>query len=162
MNEEIRDKWVFILNPVAGNGFAQTLIPVIESMIRNHDIECEIALTERPGHATELSKNYCDRGYKYIISVSGDGTLNEIARSLINKKDVVVGIIPAGTGNDFSQIPGFRGRFMEADWDVFFRKNVISMDVGTVNGMIFLNGMGLGFDAEVAACQVATFPACHG
>lgn len=151
MNEKIRDKWVFILNPVAGNGFAQKLIPVIESMIRKHDIEGEIALTERPGHATELSKNYYDRGYKYIISVSGDGTLNEIARSLINRKDVVVGIIPAGTGNDFSQIPGFRGRFTEADWDVFFRKNVISMDVGTVNGMIFLNGMGLGFDAEVAA-----------
>jgi diacylglycerol kinase family enzyme len=74
-----------------------------------------------------------------------------VARPLIYNKDVVVGIIPAGTGNDFNQIPGFSDRFTETDWEIFFRKNVISLDVGTVNDMIFLNGMGLGFDAEVAA-----------
>ena len=151
MDGKIKEKWIFILNPVAGNGFAKTLVPVIEAKIREHDLDGKIVLTERPGHATELSKSYYEQGYKYFISVSGDGTLNEVARPLINRNDVVIGIIPAGTGNDFSQIPGFKGRFREADWDIFFRKNVIPMDVGTVNGMIFLNGMGLGFDAEVAA-----------
>jgi YegS/Rv2252/BmrU family lipid kinase len=69
----------------------------------------------------------------------------------VNNKDVVVGIIPAGTGNDFIQILGFPGRFGEKEWEIFFRKNTRKMDAGTVNDMIFLNGMGLGFDAEVAA-----------
>lgn len=151
MTEERKDKWVFIVNPIAGNGFAKTLVPEIEKKIAINGIDGEIVLTERIGHATELSKFYYEKGYRYIISVSGDGTFNEMARSLINKKDVVIGIIPAGTGNDFIQILGFPGRFGEKEWEIFFRKNIIAMDAGVVNEKIFLNGMGLGFDAEVAA-----------
>jgi diacylglycerol kinase family enzyme len=64
---------------------------------------------------------------------------------------VVLGIIPAGTGNDFIQIPGFSDRFNEDEWKIFFRKNIRPLEVGTVNDMIFLNGLGIGFDAEVAA-----------
>jgi YegS/Rv2252/BmrU family lipid kinase len=151
MTEEKGEKWVFIVNPIAGNNFGRTMVPVIEEMIRKHKIDGEVVLTERPGHATELSAAYAEKGIRFIIAVGGDGTMNEVAWSLIGKKDIVAGIIPAGTGNDYCQIPGFPNRFQEKDWDIFFRKNVISQDVGTVNGAIFLNGMGLGFDAEVAA-----------
>jgi YegS/Rv2252/BmrU family lipid kinase len=145
------EKWIFIVNPIAGNRFGRTMVGVIESKIKEYGIEGEIILTERPGHATDLARASAEKGVKYIIAVGGDGTMNEVARSLINNRDVVVGIIPAGTGNDFNQIPGFSDRFNEKDWEIFFRKNVTSLDVGTVNDMIFLNGMGLGFDAEVAA-----------
>ncbi|MCX6334313.1 MAG: diacylglycerol kinase family lipid kinase [Bacteroidia bacterium] len=145
------EKWIFIVNPIAGNGFAKTLVPQIEKMIASHGIDGEITFTGRPGHATELSSQYYEKGYKYFISVSGDGTLNEMARPLINKKDVVIGIVPAGTGNDFIQILGFPGRFGEKEWEIFFNKNTISMDAGVVNDKVFLNGMGLGFDAQVAA-----------
>jgi YegS/Rv2252/BmrU family lipid kinase len=151
MAEDKSEKWIFIVNPIAGNGFAITLVPEIEEMISKYNIDGEIVLTERIGHATELSKMFYEKGYKYIISVSGDGTLNEVARPLINKKDVVIGIIPAGTGNDFIQILGFPNRFGEKEWETFFSRNIIAMDVGVVNDMIFLNGMGLGFDAQVAA-----------
>lgn len=145
------DKWVFIVNPIAGNGFAKTLVPDIKAMIKKHNIDGEIIFSERPGHASELSKIFYDKGFRYIIGVGGDGTMNEIACPLVNKKDVIIGIIPAGTGNDFIQICGFPGRFTEKEWDIFFRKNVTVMDAGDVNGTIFLNGMGLGFDAQVAA-----------
>ena len=143
--------WAFIVNPVAGSGFATTLISRIEEMIKKHDLHAEIRFTERSGHATELAQIFVDKGFNYIIGVGGDGTLNEIARSLLNHKDVTIGIIPAGTGNDFIQILGFPNRFEDKDWDVFFEAHATGMDVGTCNGAIFLNGMGLGFDAEVAA-----------
>ena len=145
------DKWVFIINPVAGNGFGKTIVPEIREMIKKYNIDAELVFTERHGHATDIAREYLEKGFKYIIGVGGDGTLNEIARPLINKNEITIGIIPAGTGNDFIQILGFSGRFEEKDWEIFFNKNVISMDVGHVNGMIFLNGMGLGFDAQVAA-----------
>lgn len=64
-----------------------------------------------------------------------------------SKLYVTIGIIPAGTGNDFIQILGFPNRFGDSDWNTFFKKEIIAMDAGCVNGMIFLNGMGLGFDA---------------
>jgi diacylglycerol kinase (ATP) len=149
--ENVKKEWVFIINPVAGNGFAKTIVPKLEEMIKKYGVAAETVFTERSGHASELSRIYLERGFRYIIGVGGDGTLNEIARPLINKKDVTIGIIPSGTGNDFIQILGFPNRFEEKDWEIFFKKVSVKMDVGKVNGMIFLNGMGLGFDAQVAA-----------
>ncbi|TAL69622.1 MAG: diacylglycerol kinase family lipid kinase [Bacteroidetes bacterium] len=149
--EAVKKDWVFIVNPIAGNGSAKTIVPTLEEMIKKYNVDAELVFTERIGHAAELSEMYLKKGFTYIIGVGGDGTLNEIARPLVNKKNVTVGIIPAGTGNDFIQILGFPNRFGENDWDTFFKRDVIAMDVGKVNGMIFLNGMGLGFDAQVAA-----------
>ncbi len=151
MRKDKEEKWIFIINPTAGNGFAKTLVPGIEEMIKKYNIDGECVLTEKSGHATDLARHFLEIGYKYIIGVGGDGTLNEIARPLINRKDVTIGIIPAGTGNDFIQILGFPGRFTPKEWDIFFGRNVSTLDAGTVNDMIFLNGMGLGFDAQVAS-----------
>ena len=146
-----KNKWAFIINPIAGNGYAKTIVPKLEEMIRKNNIISELAYTERSGHATELSAKFLERGFSYIIGIGGDGTFNEISKPLINNKDVVAGLIPAGTGNDFIQILGFPDRFGEKEWDIFFNANIIAMDVGWCNGMTFLNGMGLGFDAQVAA-----------
>lgn len=151
MTENKKKEWVFIINPIAGNGHGKIIVPKLEMMIKKHNIDAQLVFTERTGHATELSKEYYNNGFRYIIGVGGDGTLNEIARPLVNKKDVIMGIIPAGTGNDFIQILGFPNRFDDNCWDIFFKKNLIPIDVGSCNGVIFLNGMGLGFDAEVAA-----------
>lgn len=148
---EKSEKWAFIVNPTAGNGFANNLIPKLEEMISKHNANAEIKLTESSGHASVLSDLYHERGFNKIIGVGGDGTINEIARPLINKKDVTLGIIPAGTGNDFIQILGFPARFTDNEWDILFAARSRPMDAGRVNGKIFLNGMGLGFDAEVAA-----------
>ena len=75
----------------------------------------------------------------------------KLPQRLLHEKNVTIGIVPAGTGNDFIQILGFPDRFEEEHWKVLFEKNTISMDVGLCNGLPFLNGMGLGFDAQVAA-----------
>ena len=150
MNTEKR-KWVFIINPVAGNGAAKLLIPKLENILTLKMIDAEIVFTEKPGHAAELSEYYYNKGINYIVGVGGDGTLNEIARPLINKENVTLGIVPAGTGNDFIQILGFPNRFDDKSWESFFRAEEKAMDAGICNGLIFLNGMGLGFDAEVAA-----------
>ncbi len=149
--ESEKKKWVFIINPVAGNGSANLLIPKLEYLLKSKAIEAELVFTERPGHASEISKSYYEKGTNYIIGIGGDGTLNEIARPLIDKKNVTLGLIPAGTGNDFIQILGFPNRFGDKDWETLFRAEQKEMDAGICNNMIFLNGMGLGFDAEVAA-----------
>lgn len=148
---EKQRKWVFIVNPVAGNGFALTLVDQIRQMIAIHRLDAEIVITERKGHATELSEHYANNGYNCIVGIGGDGTMNEIAIPLVHREDIVVGLIGGGTGNDFIQITGFPDRFAERDWEMFFRANVMRMDVGICNGKIILNGMGLGFDAQVAS-----------
>ncbi len=151
MTESNSSKWVFITNPVAGNGYGEKIIPVLKEKLKEYAITGDIVLTEYHGHATELAEKYASEGYGYIIAVGGDGTMNEVAKALLEKENIVTGIIPAGTGNDFVQILGFPERLDEEHWKIFFRQHVIDMDYGTCNGIPFLNGMGLGFDAEVAA-----------
>ena len=144
-------EWVFIINPAAGGGYAKTLKPTIEEMIQKNAIQAEIVYSEKTGHAADLARHYAANCSKYIIGVGGDGTFNEIAGALIHTKGVTAGIVPAGTGNDFIQILGFPDRFTDKDWDVLFEKKTTAMDAGLCNGLPFFNGMGLGFDAQVAA-----------
>lgn len=146
-----KNEWVFIINPIAGNGYAKTLTPKLEEMIGKYSIKADIEYTDKKGHASQLAKQYAEKGTKYIIAVGGDGTFNEVASSLLHVKNVIVGIIPAGTGNDFIQILGFPNRFKDEHWGILFEKKTSQIDVGLCNGLAFLNGMGLGFDAQVAA-----------
>lgn len=146
-----KSDWVLIINPIAGNGFAKKYDNTIKTKLKEFNVKADLVFTERKGHASKIAEEYAKKGYKHIISVGGDGTLNEVVRPLVNNKDVVVGIIPAGTGNDFIQILGFPNRFMDEHWNIFFEQNTMDLDVGTCNSNYFLNGMGLGFDAEVAA-----------
>ena len=46
------NKWIFIINPIAGNGFAKTLVDKLNEMILKHKIQAELVFTERPGHAS--------------------------------------------------------------------------------------------------------------
>jgi diacylglycerol kinase (ATP) len=144
-------KWVFIVNPVAGNGYAYTLADKIREMIAIYSLDADLVFTERKGHATVLSELYASKGYNFIIGVGGDGTMNEITAPLVSREGITIGLIAAGTGNDFIQITGFPDRFEQKDWEMFFKANVIEMDAGICNGRIILNGMGLGFDAKVAS-----------
>jgi diacylglycerol kinase (ATP) len=146
-----KEKWAFIINPAAGNGAASGMEGTLKNMIDKYSIAGEVTHTEKPGHAGDLAAGFYEAGFTHIIGVGGDGTFNEIASRLINKKQVITGLIPAGTGNDFIQITGFPDRLAERDWDSFFRAETVLMDAGKCNDKYFFNGMGLGFDAQVAA-----------
>jgi diacylglycerol kinase (ATP) len=151
MEKTQNNDWVFIINPSAGNGLAKTMKPKIDEMILKHNVYAEVVFSEKPGHAAQLARHYTASGSKYVIAVGGDGTFNEVSSALLNEKNVTMGIVPAGTGNDFIQILGFPDHFTEKDWDILFEKRTTKMDVGLCNGFPFFNGMGLGFDAQVAA-----------
>ena len=143
------NKWAFIVNPNSGNGYGKTMPPVIRKMAYKYNIEAEVVLTDHKDHATNLAEKYASMGFRYIIGVGGDGTMSQVSRALLYRDDVITGIVPAGTGNDFIHILGFPGRFSESEWEIFFRTDTIDIDVGICNEMPFLNGMGLGFDAQV-------------
>lgn len=147
----IDGKWVFIINPVAGNGAALKYTNIINEKIELYRLNAEIVQTDYKGHATKIAQDFVQNGFDHIIAVGGDGTLNEIVHGMIDSDEITLGIIPAGTGNDFIQILGFDGEFNENDWETFVKKNTKLIDVGKCNSNYFLNGMGLGFDAQVAA-----------
>jgi YegS/Rv2252/BmrU family lipid kinase len=116
-------------------------------------MSCEIALdllyTERAGHATELARKAIDAGADCVIAVGGDGTVNEIAKTLVHS-DVALGIIPKGSGNGLARelsIPmDVRGAV-----DVIFANHYSIIDACKANDMVFFCTCGVGFDAAISA-----------
>ena len=146
-----RANWIFIINPVSGGGIAKNYLGKINSTIQKQSLKAEIVFTERKGNATEITNDFIKKGVDHIVTVGGDGTFNEVAQALVGKENITFGAVPAGTGNDFIAALGFPAIFADQDWEIFLEKNIIKMDVGKCNDKYFLNGMGLGFDAQVAA-----------
>jgi diacylglycerol kinase (ATP) len=144
---------LFIVNPAAGKGTGARIITPLEALILRSGLQCRIVQTEGPGHATALAKSATE---SVVVSVGGDGTVNEVVNGLIGTEKSM-GILPSGSGNDFVKSVHIPKRL-----DTAFAKclsgNVQQVDVGTVSCgppgapvRLFVNGVGIGFDAAVAA-----------
>ena len=140
--------WTFIVNPTAGTGYAKKTMEHLESLLRSKGEEYRILLTERAGHATELAAAAAeDKEAKAVVAVGGDGTVSEVAAGL-RETGKAMGIIPAGTGNDFIKSVGIPNDPDKA-LDILFSGKPKSTDTGTVNDRFFLNVCGTGFDVTV-------------
>ncbi len=140
--------YLIIFNPTAGAGRSYKALGVVEQILKEKEIEYNIQKTEYKEHAVEIAKNAVGKGYEGIISVGGDGTLLEVAQAL-QRTGETLGIIPAGTGNDFRESVGIPQGAAQALKIILsgHRKNV---DVGLINNKkIFLNVAGCGFDVDV-------------
>ena len=146
-----------IVNPYSNKGHTLTLLPQISGTLQKLGVAFDVVQTEAPGHATELVQQAVAKGYERVVAVGGDGTCNEIANGLLTitspERSAILGVIPSGSGNDWAYILGIP---FEIDQACAVLKNGSErmIDVGqvTVDGQprIFVNSVGLGFDAEVA------------
>lgn len=129
-------KYIFIVNPESAKGNAMKIIGNIEKVCKQEHIEYEVCYTLAQGDATRLAQSYKDEE-NIIYAVGGDGTLSEVLNGVVGTKNKI-GIIPAGSGNDFYRTVKELG------------KTEIESDVGVANGKYFLNIACVGIDAEVA------------
>lgn len=104
-------------------------------------------LTEGPGHAGSIVRNLPEESS--VVAVGGDGTVHEVAAACAGT-DRIVGLLPAGSGNDYVKALGV-GTGLQRALEVLVEGRVRLVDTGEVNGVPFNNGLGIGFDAEVAA-----------
>ena len=103
---------------------------------------------KRVGHARELAKAAVARGARLVIAWGGDGTINEVASALAFG-EVPLGIMPAGSGNGLARELGVDPRPERAIADAL-RREPRPIDVGEIDGRLFVNIAGIGFDAHVA------------
>lgn len=140
--------YAFIVNPAAGTGFALTTMEKLETLLSSKSICYRIFRTSCPGHATKLASELAeDKDVKAVVSVGGDGTAGEVAAGLTGTGKPM-GIIPAGTGNDFIKSAGIPNDPEQA-LDIVLSGKAGMIDTGTVNGRFFLNVCGTGFDVTV-------------
>lgn len=141
------DQLLFIINPIAGAGRAKNMIPIIEKKMNENNISYKIVLTTRPKDAIKIAEENVGE-FSTIVAVGGDGTVNEVAKGLINKRLGSLAIIPCGTGNDFSRSIGLPMDPIKS-LDIIIKGKHRIVDIGKINGNNFLNIASVGFDTEV-------------
>lgn len=139
---------VFIINPKSGVDRQKAIADVIEATLNKQRFSYEIAHTERAGHGTELAKEAAGKGAFAVVAVGGDGSVNDVAKGLVGT-ETALAIIPKGSGNGMArtmEIP----LEIAAALDVINNGRVEKVDVGYVNGDLFLSNAGVGFDALIS------------
>ena len=151
----------FIVNPTAGNGYALKIEQQVRKEMARRGMVCQFIHTAHPGHATDLAKAASSTdGCTGVIAIGGDGTAYEVACGLMNT-GVPMGIIPAGTGNDFIKTVSIPKKPMEA-LEFILTHDARPVDVGGLNDRLFLNVCGTGFDVTVLDYTLAAKKYCRG
>lgn len=141
-------KILAIINPISGTGKQKN----IELLLKKHLISSRFALqvkyTQYPNHASELTQESIKDNFQAVMAVGGDGTINEIARSLTGS-NVALGIIPCGSGNGLARHLGIPMNPRKAiEW--INQAQIKSMDTISANDQLFVNVGGIGFDAHIS------------
>lgn len=128
---------VIIVNEKAGNGLSLKYLELIKKILKSRERKYEVYFTREPHDGTRLSRKHSSRNdVDNIISIGGDGTLNEVLNGMIDSNKGLI-VVPGGTGNDFYRsISKYCENF--------------KCDVGCVNKEYFLGTLSIGIDAEVA------------
>lgn len=143
-------KVMMIVNPVSGVNHSKkkVLLDLASTRFTAPHYSLQTFITSHQGHATELAREALAQQYDRVIAVGGDGSINEIARVLVNTP-VALGIVPLGSGNGlahFLQIPFD----LEQALDVIANNHQIKADTVILNDQLFVSVAGVGFDALVA------------
>ena len=153
--------WFLIVNPNAGNGKGKKDWERISALFVKEEIPVQAKFTTKKGQAIEFARDAMEKGFRQIISVGGDGTLNEVVNGIFSQDkvspgQVTIAMIPVGTGNDWGRMFGIPMIYAGAV-KVIKEKKTMLHDIGIVSyysgaeqqKRYFINIAGLGFEAMV-------------
>ncbi|MBX3010107.1 MAG: diacylglycerol kinase family lipid kinase [Caldilineaceae bacterium] len=145
-----------ICNPTAGRGRAGRQLPAIQKQLTTLGMETAVAVTHTPAETTAVAAQAVEAGWPLIVAIGGDGTVQAVGQGMVDAQSSsqsttpasYLGVIPVGTGNDFAKMLGQSKNWRTA-CDRLAHGQLRRVDVGCVNGRVFLNNVGIGFDAQV-------------
>ena len=138
----------FLVNPISGTHSKQEVPEMIEATLNRELFDHKVLFTEYAGHAAELARQQADEQTDIVVAVGGDGTVNEVARSLVHTQTALA-IVPCGSGNGLA-------RHLCLPMDICKSIEVINscrieaFDYGIINGLPFFCTCGMGFDAFIS------------
>lgn len=138
----------FVINPISGIKDKEQILKWIDERLDKQIYTYEFIRTEYAGHAVKIAAQQARQGTFSVVAIGGDGTINEIARSLVHTS-TALGIIPCGSGNGLArhlQIP----LEPRAAIDIINEQVIKSIDYGRINTIPFFCTCGVGFDALVS------------
>ena len=138
----------FIVNPISGTSSKEHIPALIEETLDHERFDYEIRQTAYRGNAAEIAREAAAADVDIVVAVGGDGTVNEVARSLVHTQ-TALGIIPTGSGNGLARhlcIPMSSSKALE----LINQCQIEDFDYGVINGLPFFCTCGMGFDAFIS------------
>ncbi len=161
MGQKTKDGWMVIVNPKAGSGRGLKDWPVISNQMNHSGLDFSCVFTEHKYHAVELTVKAVNDGYRKLVAIGGDGTVNEVVNGIFIQQqvptaDIALAVIPAGTGNDWMRMFGIPKTYSDAVQSLVTEHTVLQ-DVGRItyhetrikHQRYMANAAGMGFDAMV-------------
>lgn len=139
---------LFIANPISGTHDKRPVIKSLPHFLPEERFEWDVAWTDHKGHAAEIAQQAAKEGIDICAAIGGDGTVNEVARSLCHTQTALA-IIPMGSGNGLArhiQIP----MSLDGALEVLARCDIKPLDYGLINDIPFFCTCGMGFDAFIS------------
>lgn len=160
-SDNLNDNWLIVVNPNAGRKRGKKDWNQIAALLDNSGTKYHAVFTEQPRHAIEITMQGIADGYRKIVAVVGDGTMNEVVngvflQQVISAAEITIGIITVGTGNDWGRMFGIPTDY-EGAVGLLKKNETCLSDAGVVEyhsdegkgKRYFINIAGLGFDAVV-------------
>jgi len=143
-------KAVLVVNPEAGRGLGREMGPAVGRYLQELGLPVRIQNSSGPGDVQAKVQAALAEKPPVVIVAGGDGTVHEGVNGWMRAGGgAPLGVVPVGTGNDFAKMLKASPDWREACWRVV-RNDTRCVDVGRCNDFYFANGLGIGFDAQVA------------
>lgn len=144
----MRSKILFIVNPKSGTLSKTNWIAMATKMLAQ-DFDLEFQYTTHRGHACELAQHAAAAGIPIVAAVGGDGTVNEIAGSLVHT-NTALAILPLGSGNGLARDLGIATLLPFSAVEAIKHGKTMTIDYGKANDVPFFCTCGVGFDAHIS------------
>jgi diacylglycerol kinase (ATP) len=140
-----------LVNPAAGRGRRRARLREYLQLLERHIGPFEPAVTARAGDERGLLDRALANGVECIVAFGGDGTWGAAADRILasGRRDVALGLLPVGTGNDFGKSIGVRHERIAEVMRAIADRTTRTVDAGRVDDRHFLNVVGMGFDIAV-------------
>ena len=139
-------KLLFIVNPNAGKKISDQIIKIIRKEFPKN-IYYQVVIWKDKDHFDEITALLKSQGYTDAIAVGGDGTVNQVAKTIVNT-NISLGIVPIGSGNGLARSLGLSMDIIQVVKQIAVGSKTV-IDTGTVNGIPFFCTSGIGFDAHI-------------
>ena len=139
---------VFIINKHSGTGYSPSVEQKIIDACKRLNINCHLEVTKYKFHASEIANQAASSQYPVVFVLGGDGTINEVAQSLVNTS-TALGLIPSGSGNGFARHLGTPFKIKNV-LKLLENYKVLEIDTLKINNNLSINVAGIGFDAHIA------------
>ena len=157
---------LLLVNPLAGGGHAASALPKLQTFATQRGWNLDVCVTSSKEDFSIKARHAAEAGRKRIFVLGGDGTLQILVNSVADFPEIVLGVIPAGGGNDFATSLGLPPDPVQAA-ALLLDGEVAQLDlarVRTSDGVerLYTGGGGVGLDAEAALHASGSYRTIRG